>query len=228
MDFSAVVARVSQERWQDVCLSVPLENSEDITGESSPSSGPGHGQESDLVRGLFCHILQDNFSARSCFVFRNGHFSRLPNVQALEQQPCPGIGITLTTVLQRYTLQFKDKVDLAHMTARALWQFYDTRLLYDKWNSDCILFMPEEHKGIRRVPNKPYVPIQFEVSEEIIDEYLPEKSLAHRYPRILAFAIMLIEIGLGKVKVVPGGRNHVFDAIDRRELNEECWCLCIF
>ncbi|KAM6486265.1 peptidase S8/S53 domain-containing protein [Trichoderma sp. SZMC 28011] len=198
IDFSAVVARVPEERWQNVCLSVPLENSERFAGESSPSSGPNHEQESDLVRGLFCYMLKNNAFARIRFVFRNGSFFSEHDVRDFGQRPCAGIGITLTTVLQKYTLQFKDKVDLAHMTAQALWQFYDTRLLYDKWNSDCILFMPEEHQGVRRVPIKPCVPVQFEVSEENIDEYLSEKLLPHRYPRILAFAIMLIEIGLGR------------------------------
>ncbi|KAK4059546.1 hypothetical protein Trihar35433_10822 [Trichoderma harzianum] len=198
IDFNAVVALGPKERWRNVCLSVPLENSEGLEGETSPSSGPNHEQGSDLVRGLFCYILKNNTFARIRFVFRNGNFFSEHDVRGFEPRPCPGIGITLTTVLQKYTLRLKDKVDLAYMTAQALWQFYDTMLLYDKWNSDCILFMPEERQGIRRVPIKPYVPVQFEVSEENIDEYLSEKLLPHRYPRILAFAIMLIEIGLGR------------------------------
>ncbi|KAL6695291.1 peptidase S8/S53 domain-containing protein [Trichoderma pleuroticola] len=198
VDFNAIVARIPQECWQDSGLSVPLENWEGCVGESSPSSGPKHGRESGPIRGLFCTILMDNVFARSCFVFRNGHFSRLPKVQALEQQPCPGIGITLTAVLKQYTLRLKDKVDLAHMMAQALWQFYDTWLLHDKWNSDCILFMPEEHEGVQRVPIKPYVSIQFEVAERNLDERLSEDSHVHQHPRILAFAIMLIEIGLGR------------------------------
>ncbi|KAL7905794.1 subtilisin-like protein [Trichoderma velutinum] len=199
IDFNAVVARIPQERWQDIGLSVPLrETLEGSVGDSNPSTGPNHGQEPELGQGLFCTISRDNIYARICFVFRNGYFSRLPGAQALEQRPCPGIGITLTTVLQQYTLQPKDKVELAHMTAQALWQFYDTGLLCHTWNSDCILFMPEEHEGGRRVLNKPDVSIQFEISEENIDERLSEGSLVHRYPRILAFAIMLVEIGLGK------------------------------
>ncbi|KAH0527552.1 hypothetical protein TsFJ059_002544 [Trichoderma semiorbis] len=199
VDFNAIIARIPQERWQDVGLSVPLrENLEGFAEGSGPSNGPSHEQESHLVQGLFCPILKDNIFARSCFVFRNGHFSRLPNVQALEQQPCPGNGITLTAILQQYTLQLKDKVDLAHMMAQALWQFYDTWLLYDKWNSDCILFMPEDHEGAQRVPIKPYVSIQFEVAGRNLDDRLSEDSHVHQHPRILAFAIMLIEIGLGR------------------------------
>jgi hypothetical protein len=147
---------------------------------------------------MFCRILKEDIFARVCFDFRNGDFLPLFNARALEQRPCPGFGITLTTVLQQHTLQLKDKIKLAHMTAQAFWQFYDTELLYRKWSSNCVLFMPEQHGGIRRVPNKPYVSVQFEVSDGDPDEYLSENSLVHRYPRILALAIMLIEIGLGR------------------------------
>ncbi|KAM0470203.1 hypothetical protein ACHAPX_010089 [Trichoderma viride] len=58
--------------------------------------------------------------------------------------------------------------------------------------------MPEQHEGTRRLPNKPYLSIRFEVSKEDPDEYLTANSLIHRYPRILAFAIILVEIGLGR------------------------------
>ncbi|UKZ78126.1 hypothetical protein TrVFT333_005860 [Trichoderma virens FT-333] len=198
VDFNVLVARTFQERWQDVGLSISLEKSVGFAGENQPRGSSSRRQESILGQGMFCRILSEDIFARVCFDFRNGYFLPLPNGQALEQRPCPGFGITLTTVLQKYTLQLKDKIQLAHMTAQAFWQFYDTELLYSKWNSDCILFMPEQHKGVRRVPNKPYISIQFEVSEECQDEYLSEYSLLHRYPRILALAIMLIEIGLGR------------------------------
>lgn len=147
---------------------------------------------------MFCHILRDDISARICFDFRNGDFLQLLDARALEQRPCPDFGVTLTTVLRQHTLQLKDKIKLAHVTALAFWQFYDTELLYRKWNSDCILFMPEQHEGFRRLPNKPYLSIQFELSKRDPDEYLTAKSLIHRYPRILAFAIILIEIGLAR------------------------------
>jgi hypothetical protein len=28
------------------------------------------------------------------------------------------------------------------------------------------------------------------------------------------------------VKVIPGGMSHVLEAINKRELNRECWCFC--
>ncbi|KAM0260059.1 hypothetical protein ACHAQJ_002983 [Trichoderma viride] len=199
VDFNALVAQVPQERWQDVGLSVPLTDKlVKFAGEDTPPERPDRRQGSGLGQGMFCRILNEDIFARICFDFRNGDFLPLFNARALEQRPCPGLGITLTTVLRQHILQLKDKIKLAHMTAQAFWQFYDTELLYRKWDSDCVLFMPEQHGGIQRVPNKPYVSVQFEISEEDPDEYLSENSLVHRYPRILAFAIMLIEIGLGR------------------------------
>lgn len=167
------------------------------TSENTPQD-PTREQVSGLGQGVFCHILREDISARICFDFRNGDFLPLFDARALEQRPCPDFGITLTAVLRQHTLQLKDKIKLAHVTALAFWQFYDTELLYRKWNSDCILFMPEQHEGTRRLPNKPYLSIHFEVSKEDPDEYLTANSLIHRYPRILAFAIILVEIGLGR------------------------------
>lgn len=147
---------------------------------------------------MFCHILREDIFARICFDFHDGNLLPLENARALEQRPSPGFGITLTTLLQHYNLQLKDKIKLAHITALAFWQFYDTELLYRKWNSDCVVFMPEQHGDARGLPNEPYIPVQFDVADEDPEEYLSENSLIHRYPRILAFAIMLVEIGLGR------------------------------
>lgn len=147
---------------------------------------------------MFCRILSEDIFARVCFDFHNGEFLPLLNGRPLEQRPSPGMGITLTTVLQQYTLQIKDKINLVHIAAHAFWQFYDTELLYRKWTSDCVLFMPEQHGDVMRLPNKPYISVQFEVVNEDPNEYLSDDSLVHRYPRILAFAILLIEIGLGR------------------------------
>lgn len=58
--------------------------------------------------------------------------------------------------------------------------------------------MPEEVGHTQRLPNKAYISIQFELGREQTDEYLDTDFLVHRFPRILSFAVILLEIGLGR------------------------------
>lgn len=120
-----------------------------------------------------------------------------PDGYPLEQDPRPGFGLTLATVLEQYDLKPKDKVTLAYAITQAFWQFYDTELLYGKWTRDSILFMPEEYSHAGQLPNKAYLSVRFDLLEDQ-PEYLGERSLVHRYPRILSLAILLLEIGLGR------------------------------
>ncbi|KAB8213018.1 peptidase S8/S53 domain-containing protein [Aspergillus novoparasiticus] len=199
LDFNVIVTKIPTGSWQDIGLSVPRRDKVvKFVAEQSQQESPNRQLESGLGQGMFCRILSDDIFARVCFEFHNGNFVPLFNGRPLEQRPSPGFGITLTTVLQRYTLTLKDKINLAHITAEAFWQFYNTELVYRKWTSDCVFFMPEQHGDVLRLPNKPYISLQFELGDEDPDEYLSENSLVHRYPRILAFAIMLIEIAQGR------------------------------
>lgn len=117
---------------------------------------------------------------------------------ALQQRPLPGVGMSLPTVLQQYKLEVKEKISLAYIITSAFWQFYDTPVLRHKWTGESIFFMPEEVGQTQRLPNKAYISIQFESREEQTEEYSDADLLVYRFPRILAFAIILLEIGLGR------------------------------
>lgn len=112
-----------------------------------------------------------------------------------DYQAAPGPGMSLTTILQQCKLQIKEKIALGHIIALAFWQFYDTEILRDKWTSDHIFFMRDQ-TGF--VPNKPSVSAKSNPSYVNPDERLTLPHLGHRYPRLLALAIILIEIGVGR------------------------------
>jgi hypothetical protein len=69
-----------------------------------------------------------------------------------------------------------------------------------KWTSETIWFMPEDNDGESRdqLPLKAYIAFQFGTSRGPLKEYLDADLLVHRYPRILALGILLLEIGLGR------------------------------
>lgn len=162
--------------------------------EDPPRPIDRHGPEA----AGFCGLLSCRTFARICFDFEDRQFVRVQDGFRLQQRPSPGVGMSLPHVLQEYSLEVKDKISLAYIIASAFWQFYDTQILRHKWTSESILFMPEEVGHTQRLPNKAYISIQFESGREQTDEYLDTDFLVHRFPRILSFAVILLEIGLGR------------------------------
>lgn len=145
-----------------------------------------------------CKLLETNNLARIRFDFVDMQFEQSRGGFALKQRVLPGVGMSLYTVLQHYELDVKVKIFLAYSIALTFWQFYDMKDLRHKWSSRSIFFMPENGGQRERLPNKPYISIQFEPEEEETKEYSNADSLIHQHPRILSLAILLLEIGLGK------------------------------
>lgn len=163
--------------------------SDRTAGHKSPDQGFG------VHPGDVCNVLRDDTYVRIQFEYSGDQFVQLHDGFEKECLAAPGSGLSLTAVLQRCKLHVKEKIALGHLIALAFWQFYDTEILHDKWTSDCILFMPES-TGL--VPNKPCISFKSNPSYNALDERLSLPHLGHRYPRLLALAIILIEIGLGR------------------------------
>ncbi|KAI0377865.1 hypothetical protein F5Y04DRAFT_263430 [Hypomontagnella monticulosa] len=192
--FDVIVATMSLDYWQDIGLNVPLGVRRiRFEGENTPADA----YTVECGPDRFCSLASARNRARICFDFKDHRLMEHYDGYPLEQDLCPGFGLTLETVLEQYDLKPKDKVTLAYAIAQAFWQFYDTQLLYGKWTRDCILFMPEDSSYAAQLPNKAYLSVRFDLLDDQ-PEYLGERSLIHRYPRILSLAILLLEIGLGR------------------------------
>lgn len=129
------------------------------------------------------------------FEFIGDEFVQLYEGFGLKQNLAAGPGQSLSTILKRCNLQVKDKLILAHVTTVAFWQFYDTDLQHRKWTSDNIIFMSQADKA-NAIPINPYISVDLEAGDSEHEEHFIRKHLIHRYPRLLALAIILIEIGL--------------------------------
>lgn len=94
---------------------------------------------------------------------------------------------------------------LAYIVAQSVWQFYESDWMNTRWNSDTIQFIPgvrsddseaETQNGI--FAWKPYLSVRFgEKDPDFGDCSAAGSGEIHRYPRIRALGVMLVEIGMG-------------------------------
>jgi hypothetical protein len=109
--------------------------------------------------------------------------------------------IPLGTVLETYHLTAKMKVTLAYIIARSIWRFYDSDWMNPAWSRESIHFMqeplPNDQTTIALYACKPYFSVRFMDVASNDGEFSDLDGKIHRYPRVLALGILLIEIGLG-------------------------------
>lgn len=157
--------------------------------------------------GVICKLLGDNNPVRIQFEFAGDDLFKVYGGFGVEQGPAGGPGNSLSMILKQYNLQVKDRLMLAHIITVAFWQFYDTDLQHRKWTSDVIIFMPEANSSI---PIKPYISVgELDAVDPQHKEHFIREDLIHRYPRLLALAIILIEIGLNDTLQPASGLTEV-------------------
>ncbi|KAL7957082.1 hypothetical protein V8C34DRAFT_325607 [Trichoderma compactum] len=109
----------------------------------------------------------------------------------------PGHGESLAGVLCKHQMTRRDKGILAYTIAQAYYHFYNSDLMRIKWTSDAIGFMLSTTETDELLL-QPYLIFPFGTQDPPEAEYLDDMTLIHHHPRILAFGIVLLEIGLSK------------------------------
>jgi hypothetical protein len=149
----------------------------------------------------FCTLLSEHERsfARISLELEGERCFQLPDGEEVQRPASPGPGLPLAHVLRDYRLSVKEKIRLSHAISQAFWQFYDSELMLAKWTSNDIWFMPEDtDDGGELLPCMAYISFHIEQTDYELEECSSARSLIHRCPRILALAILLLEIGLGK------------------------------
>ncbi|KAJ6157218.1 hypothetical protein N7497_006103 [Penicillium chrysogenum] len=189
--------------WQDVQVLVPREKK-----VSFPDREPRESTQRALERvkeGEFCDLISLNENSRLCLTIQGGRlFKNDPRQleQIVEKEP----GITLSQLLNRFSLSIDMKGVLAYILAQSVWQFYESDWMNTRWNSDTIHFIPGiiQEDREREAKNgifawKPYFSVRFgEKDPDFGDRSPPRSGEIHQFPRIRALGIMLVEIGIGR------------------------------
>lgn len=106
--------------------------------------------------------------------------------------------MSLTRILKNSHITTKMKTLLSFLLAKSIWQFYDTKWMGNGWTKDNVQFM-YEHRRRDAQPgvylNEPFISANFNRNDTKDDsQYRP-----HKFPRIKALGILLLEIELGIV-----------------------------
>lgn len=106
--------------------------------------------------------------------------------------------LPLAEVLHMQHLTTRDRLIIAYILARSVWQYYNTDWLNTLWTTDNIHFMIEEREDDRPEesafnPARPYFAFADNEPATLISESV-NCCAVHRYPRILALGTILVEL----------------------------------
>lgn len=111
---------------------------------------------------------------------------------------------SLSSVLQDRKMSRKAKCILAYTLARSVWQYYGSDWMNTPWTHENIHFL-DDHGSRNQAAAKPfyccrpYLVPQFAKAESDIPEFCEGDSVMHKYPKVLALGILLIEIAKGEL-----------------------------
>ncbi|RMJ09255.1 hypothetical protein CDV36_011131 [Fusarium kuroshium] len=113
--------------------------------------------------------------------------------------------VSLEDVLSRHNVVAKKKLLLAYILARSFWQFYNSDWMCAPWTTESVQFFRErkdednQDGDISVLEASPYFAFAFQQDDSLVSaEHLASGCVVHRYPRVLALASILYEIGRGK------------------------------
>ena len=176
-----------------------------------------------MDRGQFCKLISLRADSRLCLVIEDGKLQKSgfePLQQLVEHVP----GISLVNILQRYHLTAKMRLALAYILAHSVWQYYDSDWMKTRWTSETIQFMreyenPRAYEQGKFFAWKPYISVRFDNDDAEMSEYSEADGEIHRYPRVRALGVMLVEIGIGSPLVTS---NQDFSKpVSAAEINRE-------
>lgn len=160
-----------------------------------------------LQEEAFCQLLNDDSfgKIRKRLKIEGGALHQMHDPARSDPTICSSPSMPLSTMLGTRIVSSKERIVLAYTLARATWHYYNSDFMKVCWTSGTIHFMLEEPIALdmdddgdrRRLdPSKPYFAFQFDGSEDPASvEFCDSRNVLHRYPRILALATLLTEIG---------------------------------
>ncbi|KAK6347132.1 hypothetical protein TWF696_007211 [Orbilia brochopaga] len=137
--------------------------------------------------------------------------------------------LTLAKILQKQGAKIttREKFQLAYLLAKSVWQYYGSDWMKNPWTHDDIQFLKDDasisgmRDGILSAYN-PYFNSDFEKAESSIGEYCSDGILIHRYPGVLALAILLIEVIQGQ-PFGEEGKSQQYSYSDIKQCYKSAW-----
>lgn len=154
-----------------------------------------------LQVGKFCELLRTSVGdVRICLNVQAGQLRDKDEIVLADQHILHQPSIPLARALKLGQLSTRMKIALSYILAQSFWQFYNSDWMKTRWTSEFIHFMLEK-SDVRDTEQpkikacNPCYSFQFNDSDSGFTEYCVAPKIRHRYPRVLALGILLLEIG---------------------------------
>ncbi|KAI1827032.1 hypothetical protein F4861DRAFT_551842 [Xylaria intraflava] len=163
----------------------------------------------------FCRLLSTDIGPASMDVsISDEALLVLKRVVKVEVDIADKESISLANILANDLLAPRNKLLLAYLLAKSVWQFYDSNFMSLRWTTETIQLFQEregdddDSDSGHCVDWTPYYAFAFDgVADRDSMERLQPGQFLHRYPRILALGAMLYDLGR-KSHLSPSQRIH--------------------
>ncbi|KAK6523821.1 hypothetical protein TWF281_001789 [Arthrobotrys megalospora] len=196
----------NREIWHETMLMVsrnrPLKKKKGQRSKKKPVRVEGI----ELSLGEFCQHLKAKLGF--CIRFNLCFESADPVLRTCDSTEHPPRNVKLIQSLSLSSVLYKignkmttkEKFHLAYVLAKSVWQYYGSDWMRKPWTHSDIQFL-EEQKSTDKSQTATYNPYyhpNFNDEGTNTAEYFSDGILLHRYPNILALAILLIEVIQGR------------------------------
>ncbi|KAF2873107.1 peptidase S8/S53 domain-containing protein [Massariosphaeria phaeospora] len=204
-------------KWQQLRFELRLRRKRQIHFADQELLEPNYNEEEEITKvieaGHFCDLLGRSLG-NVCIRLRivDGCLHQLFQADAPDRRVVEAPSISLSQVLQRKNISSKGRILLAYILAKSVWRYYDSDFMRMHWATETIHFMreyrlnPDGDMDQEKIdPSSPFFAFAApETGQNEYSEHCQSYSVLHRYPRILALGIMLVEICLTKPRQTHG------------------------
>ena len=135
-----------------------------------------------------------------CFEVVENHLQRFHDACDSRHNINAAPGMNLENILKKFSMTHGMRPTLAYIIAKAVWHFYDSNWMITGWTAQNIYFMEEslgDKDNTVAYFCKPYLSTAH-LSSNTAGEYHAEAGMMHRYHRVLALGILLLDIATGQ------------------------------
>ncbi|KAM7210130.1 hypothetical protein V8F06_014486 [Rhypophila decipiens] len=221
LSFSAAPGpqRTLQFEWQDVQVLVPTKSRrvqwarEPTPTARGASPSTELGSEHDERIDTLCTVISSRCGSLLCLQAYRDQLRVLREandvVSGHNIQHDASPGLHLGQVLGRFNMRHGMRPVLAYILAKAVWYYYDSEWMSMAVTKNSVYFMGETLDDDVAYFCKPYLSAQLppDGSSPTV-ECRQVIGMIHRYPRVLALGIMLVEIATGQPFEVEGHPDH--------------------
>ena len=210
-------SRTRKFEWQPVHILVSAaESSRRVQFEQNPIATNEKGQLNITDSGGYesidnlCTLLSSRCDSLLCLKVARDRLlvlrevTQLVSNHTIQHEASPGL--RLGQVLDRFGMRYGMRPVLAYILAKAVWYYYDSDWMSMGMTQDSVYFMGETKQDDVAYFCKPYLTLPPGGSQHA--EYRHTIGMLHRYPRVLALGIMLVEIATGRRLGIEGHPDH--------------------